>query len=730
MKKLYNEYILPLIFPLLFCFMQNLAVLEIYDFGGFSKFSVIAFLACAMIFVLLEFMRRHKVIGSVLYIIVMYLAVQLLIMLISGHRGFSEWMLSGGEEHYHINFVYALILCFSVFFCSAGYYFTVVLHRITYTTLICLIPCVLYVKVRDNITSGFLIALLLTNFIILLMHRQKLSEGSIKVYGRGAKTISIVFICAVTLLVSAVIPRSNNTAYYSTFQRLFLEERSLHTVSDKYSRTSGNADYYRYMQNENLYYVQADEIMYLARQSFETYNNEYHVWECENFDDVMSLQQYTKTTALLSYDKLLSAFREAQSIDESFASRHNLEKLLSYSGERFDRINTIILTPLFKNHVYILYPVRLYDYYADNKGYVKLLENDGLFLSRGENKEYTMQYYEEVFSAEKFRLAGGADMSLSDYYSALTDARGILSESENEESLLTIKAFITDYENAMNSVYDYEIPQKIKDLALQITKECKYDYQKAEALQRYFRESGFKYDLDYYAPTDSIEYFLFKSKTGTCSDFATAFTLMAKASGLTVRYMEGFVTEINTLNDYPYIITTRTSHAYPQVFISGLGWVVYEPTMVVYRGSETMRNESEDDNPFENITVDIGVIKATVAVAAGIIILILLIKLYPVIEESLFAIRAKRYTPQKCIISVYNRIRKTATKQNSECLAPKDVISYCDSIGFDITSLVDDFEHVCYGLKNADDERKQNAIDTYKAYKQHKKQMKKKKRQK
>ncbi len=730
MKKLYNEYIAPLIFPLLFCFMQNLAVLEIYDFGGFSKFSVIAFLACAMIFVLLEFMRRHKVIGSVLYIIVMYLAIQLLIMLISGHRGFSEWMLSGGEEHYHINFVYALILCFSVFFCSAGYYFTVVLHRITYTTLICLIPCVLYVKVRDNITSGFLIALLLTNFIILLMHRQKLSEGSIKVYGRGAKTISIVFICAVTLLVSAVIPRSNNTAYYSTFQRLFLEERSLHTVSDKYSRTSGNADYYRYMQNENLYYVQADEIMYLARQSFETYNNEYHVWECENFDDVMSLQQYTKTTALLSYDKLLSAFREAQSIDESFASRHDLEKFLGYSGERFDTINTITLTPLFKNHVYILYPARLYDYYADNKGYVKVIENDGLFLSRGENKEYTMQYYEEVFSAEKFRLAGGADMSLSDYYSALTDARGILSESENEESLLTIKAFITDYENAMNSVYDYEIPQKIKDLALQITEGCKYDYQKAEALQRYFRESGFKYDLDYYAPTDSIEYFLFKSKTGTCSDFATAFTLMAKASGLTVRYMEGFVTEINTLNDYPYIITTRTSHAYPQVFISGLGWVVYEPTMVVYRDAEALINESEDDNPFENITVDIGVIKATAAVAAGIIILILLIKLYPAIEESLFAIRAKRYTPQKCIISVYNRIRKTATKQNSECLAPKDVISYCDSIGFDITSLVDDFERVCYGMKNADDERKQNAIDTYKAYKQHKKQMKKKKRQK
>ena len=116
MKKLYNEYIAPLIFPLLFCFMQNLAVLEIYSFGGFSKFSVIAFLACLMIFVLLEFMRRHKFIGSFLYIVVMYFAIQLLILLISGHRGFSDWMLSGGEEHYHINFVYALILCFSVFY--------------------------------------------------------------------------------------------------------------------------------------------------------------------------------------------------------------------------------------------------------------------------------------------------------------------------------------------------------------------------------------------------------------------------------------------------------------------------------------------------------------------------------------------------------------------------------------------------------------------------------------
>ncbi|MBQ5884743.1 MAG: hypothetical protein IIW72_09455, partial [Clostridia bacterium] len=341
--------------------------------------------------------------------------------------------------------------------------------------------------------------------------------------------------------------------------------------------------------------------------------------------------------------------------------------------------------------------------------------------------EYTMQYYEEVFSAEKFKLAGCADMSLSDYYSALTDARGILSGSENEDALLTIKAFIEDYENAVNSMYDYEIPQKIKDLALEITKGCEYDYQKAEALQKYFQETDFVYDLDYYAPTDSIEFFIFKSKTGTCSDFATAFTLMAKASGLTVRYMEGFVTEISTSEEYPYVITTRTSHAYPQVFISGLGWVVYEPTQVVYRGAAAQSSQEDDETIFDNITVDMSLIKATVAVAAGVVLLIVLFKLYPYFDELLFSFKAKRYTPQKCIIIVYNRIRKTATKQNPECLAPNDVIRYCDSIGFDVTALVEDFERVCYGMKNADEQRKQNAVDTYKAYKQHKKQMKKKK---
>lgn len=728
MKRIYNEFILPLVFPFLFCFMQNLAVLEIYGASGFSKYSVIAFIACALIFGVLEFMRRHRILGTILYVATLYISLQILIMLISGHQGFSQWMLSGGEEYYHVNFIYALIVCFSVFFCSVGYYFTVVIHRISYTTLICLVPCVLYVKVRDNITSGFLIALLLANFIILFMQRAKRQEQGVKIYGRGAKVISIVFISAVTLLVAAVIPRSNNTAYYSTFQRLFLEERSLHTVSDKYSRTSGNADYYRYMQDETLYYVMADEVMYLARQSFEYYNNELHVWVCDNFDDVKSLSEYTQISSLLSYDKLLAAFKAAQSADESFAQRHGLEKLLGYSGERFDRINTITLTPFFKSHVYILYPVRLYDYYADNKGYVKLIENDGLFLSRGENKEYTMQYYEEVYSAEKFKLAGGADMSLSEYYSALTDARGILSASEYEEELQTIRAFISEYENAVSSAVDYEIPQKIKELALEITKGCEYDYQKAEALQNYFRNSGFKYDLDYYAPTDSIEYFLFESKTGTCSDFATAFTLMAKASGLTVRYMEGFVTEINTENEYPYVITTRTSHAYPQVFISGLGWVVYEPTNVVYRGDGASLTNEDENSPFENITVDMGIIKATGVAAVLVVIVILLIKLYPLFDEALFTVKAKRYQPEKCIVLVYNRIRKTASKQSWECLTPDDVCRYCQSIDFDICELVRTFERVCYGKKPADESKRQSAIDTYKAYKKHRKELRKQKR--
>lgn len=53
--------------------------------------------------------------------------------------------------------------------------------------------------------------------------------------------------------------------------------------------------------------------------------------------------------------------------------------------------------------------------------------------------------------------------------------------------------------------------------------------------------------------------------------------LLARAAGLTVRYAEGYTPEAEGGNRY--VIKNRDSHAFPEVFIQNIGWMVFEPTV-------------------------------------------------------------------------------------------------------------------------------------------------------
>lgn len=66
------------------------------------------------------------------------------------------------------------------------------------------------------------------------------------------------------------------------------------------------------------------------------------------------------------------------------------------------------------------------------------------------------------------------------------------------------------------------------------------DYEKAQALVDYFEQNGYVYDNEYEPDDESIAYFLFTSKRGNCTNYATSMTLMARMLGLPARYVEGF----------------------------------------------------------------------------------------------------------------------------------------------------------------------------------------------
>ena len=121
-------------------------------------------------------------------------------------------------------------------------------------------------------------------------------------------------------------------------------------------------------------------------------------------------------------------------------------------------------------------------------------------------------------------------------------------------------------------------PAAVTRLAAQVTASSSTPYAKARALQDYLH-NNFTYDLRVPAGHDdrALERFLFTVKRGYCEQFAGAYAAMARAVGLPARVAVGFTPGEQTANG-SYRVVNRDAHAWPEVYLSGYGWVAFEPT--------------------------------------------------------------------------------------------------------------------------------------------------------
>lgn len=120
---------------------------------------------------------------------------------------------------------------------------------------------------------------------------------------------------------------------------------------------------------------------------------------------------------------------------------------------------------------------------------------------------------------------------------------------------------------------------RVKALAEEIVKFAEDDYTKALTLQTYFRDN-FVYDLNVAAghSINRIEDFLVAQR-GYCEQFSGTFAAMGRSVGLPTRVAIGF-TAGDQLPESPdlYVVRGRHAHAWPEVYLSGVGWLGFEPT--------------------------------------------------------------------------------------------------------------------------------------------------------
>lgn len=123
-------------------------------------------------------------------------------------------------------------------------------------------------------------------------------------------------------------------------------------------------------------------------------------------------------------------------------------------------------------------------------------------------------------------------------------------------------------------------PEVIRQQAEKVTENADTDFDKAVALQDWFRtDGGFTYSLEQ-RPGSGMELlsnFVTADRVGYCEQFASAMAAMGRSLGIPSRVVVGFL-DGSTLPDGRILYTSDERHAWPEMYFAGSGWVRFEPT--------------------------------------------------------------------------------------------------------------------------------------------------------
>lgn len=137
------------------------------------------------------------------------------------------------------------------------------------------------------------------------------------------------------------------------------------------------------------------------------------------------------------------------------------------------------------------------------------------------------------------------------------------------------------------------LPERVKELAEDITESEETRYDKAVAIENYFGQSNeFTYETKNIpvprGNTDYVDQFLFDSKKGYCDNYSTSMVVMLRTLGIPARWAKGFTSGEDITDeasgeviedDYSlYEVTNMNAHSWPEVYFADVGWVPFEPT--------------------------------------------------------------------------------------------------------------------------------------------------------
>lgn len=742
MKKLKMLIQNDLIFPFILSFVLSCTLLSAYNISFFSVWTLLSAVICASTIECCVFIKkifdkggwyRFAVRPFVFILCIAIISLSSIISIGNDYgSGFYLWFTEGTKAiSTQPNFVIALLMTLPVFFSFVVYYFTRIFYRISFITLVSFIPCMLCIKVADDINIINIAIISILDVILFMIHRYERLTAETKITDERGALISASVFAALLLAAAAIVPKNDNAVYAGKLERFLnidLQNNSMENYSNL-SMFSGNADSFKNISERLLYSIELETndsnntIPYMKRQVFDYYDFKNNRWYAdEYYSEIYSpVSEWNNTHNMLSLSTLLSSIKKAEEYSPGFAAKYGADKLIN-SVLPDDNIYTMKISANdFRARFYIA-PVRCVNITGANDIFTT---RHGTFLTKWQphnrNAVYKIDFSDDIQMLRLWTDCGGANFDIDSSDKFLEELSDILNSSEENNNDMTDTAEMFRTQQRLACGYDFIckgnnalIPARIQLLAASITNGCVYDYEKAAAIQNYFTEQDFVYDIDYKAEDDSPEYFLFESKRGTCSDFASAYTLLARSAGLTVRYTEGFVPHKNSKYSQ-YTISSADSHAYPEVYIPNSGWAVYEPTVSASANTAAVSRIGFLDRL--NIDIELlAVICASILIISILSAFILFI--LPYINERIFRIKVSSAEPNKAVSIIYKRIAsKTVVKTlgDTSALTPYELaVQLKNTVGYDIFPLIFSAEEVLYGNKLCGRMDAQQALNCYK----------------
>ena len=266
------------------------------------------------------------------------------------------------------------------------------------------------------------------------------------------------------------------------------------------------------------------------------------------------------------------------------------------------RLENMDITFLPFSSKYVFAPSKYVYISVDNKNYFPVEKEGALFFDKTQiiNATYRVLYaninynpaaIEEVTSGQK-------KPNETDWEKALLAYASTLDEDLSFDKMKEYKAFVKKQYSG-----DVKVSEEIAESLEKISEPGGTDFERLKILEATLKAMTYT-DSPGRLPakvTDDksfLDYFLTESQQGYCVHYATTFCLMARAMGYPARYVQGYMVPVTQSNDTR--VNSAMAHAWPEVWLEGLGWVSFEPTPGHGGGDGGWMTSAEKDEAFSD----------------------------------------------------------------------------------------------------------------------------------